>query len=227
MMFWIRNILFLIILLALGYYLIANQETLFAEKVEVEQTAEEILAEKEDEEQVIHSNDKAPSFTKEPKNAAAAGLSKFYANLRGTDEDDGPRVRNNVVYLPPPSGDLVQILEAKRLVTRPLRRNWQSARENLAFRVGFTLNQKLTEYAENNGLEVFWWIDKDFLIKDPFRINKDIIQAAYQITKGVEGHFQDGLKAYFCYRHRSLVVVQEDFEYLDEQCQLLDGSKRR
>ena len=82
------------------------------------------------------------------KNAAAEGLSRFYANLHGSDNEDGPQIRNNVVYLSDPDGDIIELLEARRLVTRPLRKNWKSPVESRPFRKGQTLLQKLSEYAE-------------------------------------------------------------------------------
>ncbi|WP_448569290.1 TcpQ domain-containing protein [Thalassotalea ganghwensis] len=227
MLFWIRNIGFALILIVLGYYLITNQDTLFSEPAKETLTTEEKLADKAQADEELHMQREEASVTEKSKNAAAEGLSRFYANLRGTDDETGPRVKNNIVYLPEPRGDLVEMLKAKQMVTRPLRSNWRSSTKNAPFRPGFTLNQKLSEYAEESGLEVIWWLDKDFLIKDPFRINKDIVQMAYQIGKGIEGHFPNGLRSYFCYKHRSIVLTEKTYDYLDEECTYLDGNKRR
>lgn len=225
-MFWIRNVGFALILAVLAYFLFANKDILFTETAKETLTTEEVLADKAQADETLHDNSEIPTVTENEKNAAAAGLSRFYANLRGTDEESGPRVKNNIVYLPEPKGDLVDILIAKKMVTRPLRSNWRSSEKNAAFRIGFTLNQKLSEYAEESGLDVIWWLDKDFLIKDPFRINKDIVQMTYQVSQAIQGHFPNGVKAYFCNQHRTLIVTEKDYEYLDEECVLLDGSKR-
>ncbi|MGB1198294.1 MAG: TcpQ domain-containing protein [Thalassotalea sp.] len=226
MMLWIRNITFALILVTLGVLLFLNREMLFTSAATEELTTEEVLADKERAEEKVHEKEDLPEASKKEKNAAAAGLSRFYANLRGTDEDDGPRIKNNIVYLPEPDGDLVDILTAKALVTRPLRSNWRSSKKNAAFRIGFTLNQKLTEYAEESGLELIWWLDKDFLVKDPFRINKDIVRMTYQISKAVEGHFPDGVLAYFCNKHRTLIITEKNYEYLNDECILLEEAVR-
>ncbi|GHE84279.1 TcpQ domain-containing protein [Thalassotalea profundi] len=226
MMFWIRSVGLALILVVLAYYLFANKEVLFTEVATETLTTEEVLADKAQADESLHNEAEEPEIIKKQKNAAAEGLSRFYANLRGTDEESGPRVKNNVVYLPEPKGDLVDILIAKKMVTRPLRSNWRSNNKNAAFRVGFTLNQKLSEYAQESGLEVIWWLDKDFLVKDPFRINKDIVQMTYQISQAIQGHFEEGIKAYFCNQHRTLIITEKSYEYLDEECILLDGSKR-
>ena len=225
-MFWIRDIAFALILAALGVLLFLNKDMLFTSAATEELTTEEVLADKATADEILHEEKEPPKKTKDEKNAAAAGLSRFYANLRGTDEDDGPRIKNNIVYLPEPQGDLVDILIAKAMVTRPLRSNWRSNKKNAAFRLGFTLNQKLSEYVKESGLELIWWLDKDFLVKDPFRINKDIIQMTLQISKAVAGHFPNGVDAYFCNKHRTLIITEKKYEYLDEECIRLNEEAR-
>ncbi|NQZ21204.1 MAG: TcpQ domain-containing protein [Colwellia sp.] len=225
MSFWIRNIIFGSVLIALALLLIDNQALLFT-AIEKENTkSEDVVA--------IDPADKAkikksPStIIKKSSNAAADGLSRFYANLHGDDNSKGPRIRNNIVYLPDPKGDIVKLLEARRMVTRPLRKNWRGSNENYPFRLGETLFQKLSEYANSEGLEVIWWLNRDFIVKDPFRINKDIIKTAYQVGKAVEGHFAEGINVYFCNQQRALVLIDLPIPYLDEECILLPVKKRR
>jgi len=213
MLFWIRNIVFLIILVALAYYLIANEAELFPTQVK-EAATETVVAETQ-----VKKTPQA-KVSKKASNSAADGLSRFYANLHG-EGGSGPRIRNNIIYLPEPDGDLVTILEAKRLMTRPLRKNWRGLKANFPFRKGQTLHQKLVEYAQSDGLEVIWWLDRDFIVKDAFRINKEIIETASRVGKAIEGHFQDGLSTYFCYQQRTLVLIEKEISYLGEECLLL------
>jgi hypothetical protein len=219
MYFWLRNIVFGSVLIVLALLLFDNQDELFPSDKDDLAAAKEAA--------VIKPLDKAtmpaasPSPIKKTKNAAADGLSRFYANLHGDDNSSGPKIRNNIVYMQAPKGDIVKLLEARRLVTRPLRKTWRGVNENFPFRLGETLFQKLSEYANSEGLEVIWWLDKDFLVKDPFRINKGIIKTAYQVGKAVEGHFPEGIKVYFCYQQRSLVLINLVEPYLDEECILL------
>ena len=220
--FWLRNIAFLIILIALGYYLIANEAELFPNQSGSSAPEPEQVTKKDEPDTKIPG-----SATKKNTNAAAKGLSRFYANIHGEKDGDGPRVRNNIVYLSEPRGDLIKYLEERRLITRPLRKTWQGSKDNRPFRKGETLHQKLVEYAKKDGLEVLWWLNRDFIVKDSFRINKDIIDTAYRVGKAVEGHFQDGLSVFFCYQQRSLVLTDKHFDYLHEECLLLPIKKRK
>ena len=128
--------------------------------------------------------------------------------------------------MPEPKGDLEKILEARRLTTRPLRKNWTGKTESHPFRLGETLFQKLSEYAQDNGLEVIWWLNRDFLVKDAFRVNKNIITTSYQVGKAIEGHFENGLSIYFCYQQRAIVLIEHDIPYLANECMLLPKDKR-
>ena len=225
MAFWIRSIIFAAILIGLAVYLLANPELWETLNNSVSSSSSNGQTSTSSTSETKKLSAPAP-VSKKSTNKAAEGLSNFYANLHGDmDAENGPRVRNNIVYLPDPKGDLEELLEARRLVTRPLRKTWQGSKENRPFRTGFTLHQKLAEYANADGLEVIWWLNRDFIIKDPFRIDHDIIQTAYRVGKAVEGHFQNGLSTYFCYQHRAIVLIEEAVPYLDEECKLLDGTK--
>jgi hypothetical protein len=229
MNFWLRNIIIGVILIGLATALLLNQETLFSIS---EDAAEDIVAvttdlhPEEHAETIATEPEEKPVVAKKSSNAAADGLSKFYANLHGDKDDKGPKIRNNIVYLPEPEGDLEQILEAKRLLSRALPKSWTGKTDTHPFRLGETLFQKLSEYAQDNGLEVIWWLNRDFVVKDAFRVNKNIIATSYQVGKAIEGHFENGLSIYFCYQQRTIVLIENDIPYLANECMLLPKARR-
>jgi len=228
MNFWLRNIILGGLLIGLASALLFNKELLFSLS---EEAADDIVAatadlhHQEDVESAAIEPEKKSVQTKKRKNAAADGLSRFYANLHDKD-DKGPKIRNNIVYLPEPKGELEEILEARRLITRPLHNSWTGKTDSHPFRKGETLFQKLSEYAQDNGIEVIWWLNRDFLVKDAFRINKNIITTSYQVGKAIEGHFENGLSIYFCYQQRTIVLIEHDIPYLANECMLLPKAKR-
>ncbi|ARD45095.1 TcpQ domain-containing protein [Colwellia sp. PAMC 21821] len=227
MKFWLLSIVSGLMLIGLALALWLNQELLFSFSQDV---ADETVATKVDR----HHDDKAETDgeadpvakeevikAKKKTNAAADGLSRYYANLHGEMDGKGPKIRNNIVYLPDPEGDLEKILEARRLITRPLRKNWTGNTDSHPFRLGETLYQKLSEYANENDLEMIWWLNRDFLVKDAFRINENIITTSYQVGKAIEGHFENGLSIYFCYQQRAIVLIENSIPYLAKECMLL------
>ena len=231
MNFWIRNIILGLFLSTLAWAFFANQELLLS--------LDGSLGSSDEDSQEISKvidegkNTKASATTGKPSqyqqgrkttNAAALGLSKFYANLHGDMDEKGPKIRNNIVYLPEPQGDLSKLLQAREMVVRPYKKTWQGTIQSRPFRTGETLNQKLYEYTDTDGVALFWWLNRDYVVKDPFRIEKNILKTAFQVAKAVEGHFPSGLSIYFCHRQRAVVVIETaPNAYLDEECQLIEN----
>ena len=224
--FWVRNIIFATILIALAYGFLANQDFFLSLGDSPKQEATAKVVELKEATPTVAPTPptKKPQYQQGRKdtNAAADGLSNFYAKIYGDGiSKNGPKIRNNVIFLPEPQGDLVQILQAREMMVRPYRANWQGSTDSRVFRKGQTLYQKLAEYAEQDGLEIIWWLNKDFIVKDPFRIKKNILKTAYLIGEAVSGHFPEGINSYFCYRQRTLVFVNEAPKYLIDECSLL------
>ena len=150
--FWIRYLVFGIVLAVAAYFLLVNKEML---KFIVETfsggdepVAEQMVDTPESENKTIEEKPKVKA--KKSTNAAAEGLSRFYASINPNfDDNKGPRIRENIVYLPAPKGDLTKILQARKKVTRPLRKNWRGDTSPRPFRAGETLYQKLSEYLQS------------------------------------------------------------------------------
>ena len=225
MNFWIKNIVFGGLLIGLATYLFLEQEAIMDFVDSAEQFQDDVIQSTKENtasnEKVIEEPTQHRKKNIESDNAAAKGLSRFYANLHGEFGEEA-KIRNNVVFLPEPNGNLEEILTAKAMVTRPLKPTWRGRTESRPFRKGQTLFQKLTEYAEDEGLDVIWWLNRDLIIKDPFRINKEMLYTAYMIGNAVQGHFPNGVTSYFCYKQRAIVLVEHDLEYLQEECSVLD-----
>ena len=219
--FWLRNFVLSVVLLGLAYAFFINQDLLLSLDPTYKPKMNSSNRDKTANSFVKRNAEKINS-----ENSAADGLSNFYASIRADIGKKGPRIRNNVVFLPEPKGSLINILEARRMVTRPLRKTWKGTKANRPFRKGETLFQKLSQYANNDGVEVIWWLNKDLIIKDAFRINKNITYTAYQIGKALEGHFQDGLTAHFCYQQRAIVLIEGNIDYLKKECLLLSSQAK-
>ncbi len=226
MNFWLRNIIIGLILAVIAFALITNMDFLMSLGEEAS-VAEEAVVKTNGEANSTDTSNSQNSTTKAQvkkteqkanKNAAAEGLSRFYASLNPDLENKGPKIRNGVVYLPDPKGDLTKFMEARRMVTRPLPKKWQGIKRSYAFREGETLYQKLSEYAKKEGLDIIWRINRDLVVKGPFRINKEITRMSLQIGQALNGQLEGGVTTYFCYKHRAIVFVEYPEKYLEKQC---------
>lgn len=217
--FWIKNIIFGCILISLAIYFFMNQDLMMS--LSQEATPKQTATEAVKTDDVVVTAPAAKPVKKTATNKAADGLSNFYANISAELGKNGPTIRNNIVYLPDLEDDLELLLDAREKVVPPYPKNWRGNIESRPFRPGETIFQKLFEYAEKEKLTVFWRLNKDFLVKDSFRINKTVIKTALQFAQGIEGHFQNGVSVYFCYQSRSIVVIEGTKSYLDERCNLI------
>jgi len=230
MNFWIKRLIIAVVIAGLVFATIYNidfltslDQELLSDDTSVPKTAED--ADKQGSDKSTPEQIKVPKTKKTPKvqskNAAAEGLSKFYASINSKDTK-GPKIRNGVVYLPDPAGDLDKIMSARRKVIRPLPKKWRGTKKARSFGKGHTLYQKLTEYAKEDGLQVIWRLNRDLLVKDAFRMDKDILKITKQIGQALTGYFPGGVSTYFCYKHRALVLMEYSDEYLDKHCILLN-----
>jgi hypothetical protein len=240
MNFWFRNFILGCSLIALAWAFFANQDFLLSldnAAVQKSKTAtvvnsptsielpSETNNNDNDSYKDLNSGGEKYQLGRESTNAAAAGLSKFYANLHGDMSGTGPKIRNNIVYLPEPKGNLTELLQARGMVVRPYKKNWQGSTQSRPFRRGETLNQKLAEFTKKDGIELIWWINRDYVVKDPFRVDKDILSTTYLVTKSVEGHFASGLSIFFCNKQRTLVVIEAGSNnFLEQECIILSGN---
>jgi hypothetical protein len=225
MMSWLRKIIFGLVLLTVIIYLFQNKALLktISDEWQVSSNTNEAVSTEATTKEAdkVKPTVKAKKITTKSTNAAADGLSKFYASINPDMNKKGPRIIKGVIYLPEPDDNLTQILEDRLQVVLPLKSNWIGPVVSRPFRKGFTLFQKLSENAALDKLEVIWWLNRDLVINDPFRINKDILKTAYQLGEAMEGHFINGVSTYFCYNHKAIIVIEGTEKYLDENCRLL------
>ena len=226
MNFWLRNIILGLLLTVLAWGFFANQDFLLSLDGSLGKVDQSALSNSVTSVTPLPQQAKTSAADyqqgRTSTNAAAIGLSKYYANLRGDMDGKGPKIRNNIVYLPEPKGDLTKLLQAREMMVRPYKKNWQGSIESRPFRRGETLNQKLAEYSDKDGIDLIWWLNRDYVVKDPFRIEKNILKTSFQVAKAIEGHFESGLSIFFCNRQRAIVIIESAPQpFLDEECILL------
>ena len=227
MNFWLRTLIVMLILVGLGIVALLNADFLnFAnqffnnDKATISAIEQPITPSKKTD----FITPTAKKLTKKKvnhiysKNAAAAGLSKFYASINPDSNKKGPKIRRGVVYLPEPKGKIEKRLKIRRKVTRPLPKTWDGQQKSQSFRKGQTLYQKLYEYANDEGLDLMWELNRDLVVGDPFRINKSILRLSSQIGRALNGHFSGGVFTYFCNKERTIVLIEYPNKYMEHHC---------
>ena len=227
MNFWLKNIILGGVLALLAWAFFVNKDLLLSinSSLEQDESSEITTSDTALNSTASKSTEKKIKPKKKSTNAAADGLSKFYANIYGDSDSDGPKIVNNIVYLPDPLGDLAKILQVKELTVRPYKKTWTGQVESRPFRTGETLNQKLDEYSAEEGIELLWWLNRDYVVKEPFRIKKDMLRTTFLVAKAIEGHFESGLSIFFCHQQRTIVVVESaPHPFLDSECNKIEST---
>lgn len=148
-------------------------------------------------------------------------MSNFYADYRLSsrhprDENLGDFVME-VKVSDKPLGERLKKMES---LQKPVSGRWVGEHKHRTFKAGSTLRSAITDYAQSEGMQVIWELDRDFIVKHPFQLDDSILGSLQKIATAIDTSFDGEVKAYMCPRQRSLVITAKNSEYLAEQCAL-------
>ncbi|WP_420933505.1 TcpQ domain-containing protein [Alteromonas sp. A081] len=159
-----------------------------------------------------------PETQKEEK-SVSKGLSEFYSEFRmlATDplrEEQSDFVLD-IVGVDPNLDTKLEMMVSK---TRPVESNWTGERKYRTFQDGNTLREAMSQYAQDEGMQLIWNLEKDFVIKHQFQLNNTVSGSLAKIASAIDSSFEGEVKAYLCADQRSLVVTAKETELLKNQC---------
>ena len=115
-----------------------------------------------------------PESGKEER-SVSKGLSEFYSEFRmsATDplkEEQGDFVLDTAGVDP----DLDGTLEKMASKTRPVDSNWTGEYKFRSFNEGNTLREAISQYAQDEGMQLIWNLEQDFVIKHQFQLDNTV-----------------------------------------------------
>ncbi|GAB2689059.1 TcpQ domain-containing protein [Aliiglaciecola sp. 3_MG-2023] len=160
---------------------------------------------------------------KSEQKSVSQGMTDFYAAYRMSSskpfEDD---IGDFVLPVNPPKEPLEQRLRKMVSIQSNINSRWVGEHKYRSFRAGSTLREAITNYAQSEGMQVLWELDKDFIIKSQFQLDDTITGSMAEIASAVNGSFEKEVKAYICPKQRSMIVTQETNDYVLKNCYLLE-----
>jgi hypothetical protein len=102
---------------------------------------------------------------------------------------------------------------------KPVPSKWVGEYKHRLFKVGGTLRDSITNYAQSEGMQVIWELEQDFIVKYPFQLDDSLLGSLKEIGKAIDAIFVGEVKAYMCPRQRSMVITSQSSEYLEKQCE--------
>lgn len=159
-------------------------------------------------------------------NQAADGFSEFYGKIRGSIADGARELSKFKLTLPDTSDQLTQQLQQRALVVVPGQDDWRGKVMDRRFREGDTVKTKLTEFARAEGLELFWTLPRDYVIKQYFQIDSSLIDTVHQIAQAIAPDFHSPVLSFYCPKERAAVITDKTNDHLTQHCLAADSTTK-
>lgn len=171
--------------------------------------------------QRFNVNSPKPEGADESK-SVSKGVTEFYAAYRmSSTKPYEENIGDFVMSLNAPKTPLNQRLKSMESIQQPLSSRWVGEHKFRSFRAGSTVREAITSFAEMEGMQVLWELDKDFIIKSQFQMDDTVTGSLAKIAKAIDGSFEGEVKAYICPKQRSLVITEAESTYIKNNCNQL------
>jgi len=162
----------------------------------------------------------APTPVDAPEERSVAkGLSDFYREFRmSANEPERSEGADMVLDLTPSEQSLDDRLQSMSSALKPVDSRWEGEYKYRTFRAGNTLREAISSYAEQEGMQVIWDLNQDFVIKHQFQMDNTVAGSLAKIASAIDSNFEGKVATFVCPKQRSLVVTEKVTEYLNTQC---------
>jgi hypothetical protein len=150
--------------------------------------------------------------------SVAGNMSIFYTDYLLSSDPLQEELGDFVIGVKTPNKPLGERLQKMESLQKAPLNGWVGEQKHRTFKAGSTLRSAITDYAQSEGIQVIWELDRDFIIKYPFQIDDSLLGSLKMISKAIDTDFDTDVKAYMCPRQRSLVITSKSTEYLEKQC---------
>ena len=161
-------------------------------------------------------------FQKETVNKAALGFSEFYRKIRGNQAGNNEQSDFHIA-LPDTSGQLSRNLAQRGREVLPAEANWQGLVTDRRFRAGETLKTTHSNYAQREGIALYWTLPRDYVVKQYFQTDTTLLGTVYSIGKAIAPDFAEPVLTYFCPNERAAVITDRLTPYLKEHCKPINA----
>ena len=123
-----------------------------------------------------------------------------------------------VLDVTPSEQSLDDRLQSMSSALKPVDSRWEGEYKFRTFRAGNTLREAISSYAEQEGMQVIWDLNQDFVIKHQFQMDNTVAGSLAKIASAIDSNFEGKVATFMCPKQRSLVVTEKVTEYLSTQC---------
>ncbi|WP_105255754.1 TcpQ domain-containing protein [Pseudoalteromonas sp. T1lg75] len=158
-----------------------------------------------------------PMFKNQQNNAAASGLSQFYANIKSSVRSATERDKY-VIALGTPNNNLDAQLSQRVGTVQATDLRWQGSVKVRRFSAGATLKKAMSDFAKEEGVVFYWHLDKDYVIKHPFRVDDTFVATLHQVGRAIDSDFESDVHSFFCPQQRAALITERPSAYVRDNC---------
>lgn len=156
---------------------------------------------------------------KEEKQSPAGGMSKFYAQYRlSSSKPHEEEISDFVMSVNTDARPLTERLKSMEKNQNPVSGRWEGEHKYRTFGEGDTLREAITTFAHNEGMQLMWELEQDFIIKSQFQMDTTLVTSLHKIAKAIDSNFDGDVMSFVCPRQRTLVITAEVSDYLKTNC---------
>lgn len=173
---------------------------------------------------VINLQNKAASKRDGPSKNVTSNMSNFYSKYRQSQTKPIEDETSDYVMKLNETSDrnLNDRLKDMESIEQSVTGRWVGEHKFRTFSAGSTLRESITSFAQNEGMQVIWELDQDFIVKNHFQMDDTIVGSLHKIARTVDANFTGTVRAYVCPRNRSLVITDKESDYLLKYCALAE-----
>lgn len=153
----------------------------------------------------------------EKPNPAADGFSRFYSNFRN-NVMQGSSANDYVITLKDSSNDLIPQLRRRETQVNAADAGWRGEVTRRRFQSGDTLKTLLAQYVQQEDMVLFWTLPRDYMIKQFFETNGNLLEALQELAFTISPDFQQQVTAWYCPKSRALVLTDIQHTFLQQNC---------
>ncbi|NTS77687.1 TcpQ domain-containing protein [Catenovulum sp. SM1970] len=166
------------------------------------------------------SDDDTKASIQSSSNAAAAGLSRFYGEIKSKMNNPFEEERSTYV-IELEAGDyqpLDTALAELQNRKNPVSGKWIGSVKAHRFEKGTTLKNELEQIAIDEKMNLIWALPRDFVVKNPIREDQNTLGTLYKIVTAIDSDFEMDVFGYMCPKERALIVIESKTDYLKRYC---------
>lgn len=168
---------------------------------------------------VPEDGDQSGAPNADSKQNIADNLARFYEEFRLSSKDPiEEQYGDFVIALEMPKASQTEQLIAISTVNSPPEDNWQGQYKFRSFAQGTTIRTEAMKYAEQEGMQLIWDLNQDFIIRQRFLSENSFVATLDEIAGAIDANFIPQVDVYFCNKKRTIVIAEDAGTYVKDNC---------